>query len=245
MDVLVPYLAIIVILILTGSGLPLPEEIPIIAAGVLAAHGDLNPWPAVACCLFGALAGDCMMYLMGYHFGRGVLRDRHWWVRFVTPEREAKVEEMFRRHGLKVFFIARFLVVVRSPLLLAAGIMRVPFRRFLLIDLVSASAVVATFFGLSYQFGEGITKRIRATEVWLTVAVAVVLTVTVFFAWRRHRRQRSKDKSQPSDAPASGSQQQPDREDAVEDVVYEEKAVLKSVSHSPPNQVPTLGGGRS
>jgi membrane protein DedA with SNARE-associated domain len=182
------YLAIIVVLILTGSGLPVPEEVPIIAAGILSANGALEPLVAFVCCLFGALAGDCVMYAIGYHFGRGVLRDHRWWARFVTPQREAQIEVMFRRHGLKVFLLARFLVGLRSPVYLTAGILRVSFRRFFLIDLICATSVVGTFFGLTYLFGQHITAWVRNVEALLTVVVIAALTCVVFYFWRRRRR---------------------------------------------------------
>jgi membrane protein DedA with SNARE-associated domain len=185
------YMAIVVVLILTGSGLPLPEEVPTVVAGALAANGVLHPWLAVICCLFGAVAGDCIMYFIGYAFGRSVLQDHPWWVRFVTPQREAQVEEMFQRHGLKVFFLARFLVLVRSPLLLAAGILRVSFTRFLLIDLFSATMVVGSFFGLSYMYGEAIGRWIRRSEILLTVVVVFAVAGVALFLWRRHVRKMS------------------------------------------------------
>ena len=113
---------------------------------------------ALACCLFGAIVGDSIMYWIGYHFGRGVLAEHPWWARWVTPEREAQIEEKFRQHGFKVFFVARFLVGLRSPVYLTAGILRVSFRRFFLIDLFCATAVVSTFFGLTYLFGQFIPQ---------------------------------------------------------------------------------------
>ena len=155
------YLAITLVLILTGSGLPLPEEVPIIAAGILAANGTLDPWLALGCCLFGAIVGDAIMYWIGYHFGRGVLRDHRWWARWVTPQREARIETLFHEHGLKVFFVVRFLVFLRSPLYLTAGILQVSFRKFLLIDLVCATAVVSTFFGLTYFLGQNYRPTVQ------------------------------------------------------------------------------------
>lgn len=182
------YLAIVLVLILTGSGLPIPEEVPIIAAGILSANETLDPLVAFACCLFGALAGDCVMYWIGYHFGRGVLRDHRWWARFVTPEREQQVEVQFRRHGFKVFFVARFLVGLRSPVYLTAGILRVSFRRFFVIDLVCATSVVGTFFWLTYFFGTHIAQWVGRVEVLLTVVVCIALVCTVVYLWRRHLR---------------------------------------------------------
>jgi len=187
------YLAIVLVLILTGSGLPIPEEVPIIAAGVLSSHQQLDPWLALAACLFGALAGDCLMYWIGYHFGRSVVREHRWWAHFVKPEREAQMEQMIERHGLKVLFLARFLVVIRSPVYLSAGILRLPFRRFLLIDLFCATAVIGTFFGLSYRYGRHISQWIHRAEVLLTVVVMLALLGTAIYFWRRHRRKSAGD----------------------------------------------------
>lgn len=182
------YLGIIAILILTGSGLPIPEEVPVIAAGLLSAHGQMDPWLALGSCLIGAILGDCVMYWIGHHFGRRVLREHHWWTRFVKPERELQIEAMLQQHGLKVFFLARFLVGIRAPVYLSAGILRVPFRRFLLIDLFCASTVIGTFFGLSYRYGTTITRLIRHVEYVLSGVVFVALVAVGLYLWYRHRR---------------------------------------------------------
>ena len=182
------YLAIILVLILAGSGLPVPEEVPVIAAGILSANKSMNPSLAFASCLFGAIVGDCVMYWVGYHFGRGVLRDHHWWARFVTPTREAKIERMFHRHGLKLFLLARFLVGLRSPVYLTAGILRVSFRRFFLIDLICATAVVGTFFGLTYLFGRHITEFVYDMGLYLSAVVTLLVAGLVFLVWQRRRK---------------------------------------------------------
>jgi membrane protein DedA with SNARE-associated domain len=201
------YWAIMLVLVLTGSGLPIPEEVPIITAGVLAAEGVLQyPWLALGCCLFGAIVGDAIMYWIGYHFGRGVLREHRWWARFVTPKRECQVEQMFKRHGLKVFFVARFLVGLRSPVYLTAGILRVSFRRFVVIDLICATAVVGTFFGLSYLFGEHIAKFIRRAQLGITIAVVLVVAAIAFYLWRRYRRKHG-----PANLPCAGETDPPPR----------------------------------
>ena len=64
------YAGIILLLILTGAGLPVPEELPVFVAGVLSRHGTLQWGLAYASCLIGALCGDCVMYGIGRYFGR-------------------------------------------------------------------------------------------------------------------------------------------------------------------------------
>ena len=197
------YWAILLVLILTGSGLPIPEEVPIIAAGILAGNYVLNPWGALVCCLAGAVAGDAIMYWIGYHFGRGILH--RWWARFITPRRERKAEQMFERHGLKLFFVTRFLVALRSPVYLTAGIMRVSFRRFIVIDLICATVVVSTVFGLTYYLSQRISaddirKLIHRTELMLTIAVVlVVAAIALYFLRRYRRRHESGDLKHPAE----------------------------------------------
>jgi membrane protein DedA with SNARE-associated domain len=186
------YLAIIAILTLTGTGLPIPEELPIVTAGLLSAHGQMNPWLALAACLIGAISGDCVMYWIGRRFGRSVVREHPWYAHFVKPEREAEIEKMIEQHGLKVFLLARFLVGFRSPVYLTAGILRVSFRRFLLTDLFCASLVIGLFFGLSFFFGEAITTLIHDAEIGVTVVVLAALAVGGFYLWRRHRKKQSR-----------------------------------------------------
>ena len=202
------YFAIIGVLILTGTGLPVPEEVIIVAAGVLSSQELLDPWLAFASCLFGALAGDCVMYWIGYHFGRNVVREHPWWAHFVKPEREAQIEQMLAKHGLKVFFLARFLVGIRSPVYLSAGILHVPFRRFFLIDLFCATVIIGFFFGLSYRFGETIAAWIRGAEITLTCIVIVGTLAAVIYFWRRHQKTLAEEETPDeadSDEPTEGA----------------------------------------
>ena len=54
----VSYLGIVIFLTLTGIGLPIPEEVAIVAAGVASKAGALAWYKALAACLVGALLGD-------------------------------------------------------------------------------------------------------------------------------------------------------------------------------------------
>ncbi|MCH8047476.1 MAG: DedA family protein [Planctomycetes bacterium] len=198
------YFGIFVVLVLTGCGLPLPEEVPIVVAGVLAADGTLkNVYLALATCLLGAVAGDCVMYYIGHHFGRSWLREHPFLARHLTPERERQIEEKIRQHGLKVFFLARFMLGVRAPIYITCGIMRVPFRRFLFADAISASVVVSLVFGLSYWFGEDVRIWIKRSEWAITIIVAIVVIVVAVVMYRKYRR-RHRAAAQPTDVEPPG-----------------------------------------
>jgi len=177
------YGIIVLVLILTGAGLPMPEEVPIVYAGVAASVGTLNVWGALAACFIGALVGDCVLYTIGYKFGHGLAMKHPRLADFLHADREARVEKWITRHGLKVLFVARFLVFLRAPVYLAVGIMRMPVRRFVLFDTFSAAAVVGSVFGLSYLYGPNIQKFISGSELLLTAIVALCVAAALIWTW--------------------------------------------------------------
>lgn len=185
------YLGIIVFLILTGCGLPIPEEVPIVMAGFWSspADGRLNPWFAMISCFVGAVLGDVVMYGIGRKFGRQLLQKKAWFAHLLTPEKEHQIEDMFRKHGLKVLFVSRFLVGVRSPIYVTAGILKVPFRRFVLVDMFCAACMVGSFFALAYFFSDKVLAWIRNAEVAATVAV-VAIAIGAFVAYRIVRKRK-------------------------------------------------------
>ncbi len=186
----ISYLGIILVLILTGVGLPIPEEVPIIAAGIASSVGTLNPLWAFLSCLVGALLGDAVIYAIGYHFGHSLVTRHPRFAHLLHAEYEAKIEEMIRRHGLKVFFLSRFMVGIRAPVYLTAGVLRMSFRRFVLIDMLCATSVVGLFFGLSYAYGEQLTGWIRRSEIGLTAIIVVAAAVVGGYFLLRHLRQK-------------------------------------------------------
>lgn len=187
-----PYLALFLTLLFSGTGAPIPEEVAVVAAGILSAQGILDPIVAFFVCLSGAVLGDCLIYYLGHHFGKSVLREHRLWTHFITPEREAQMEEVIRLHGLKVLFMARFLVGIRAGLYLAAGVLRVPFRRFVITDAISAAVVVGIFFAISYRYGDRFAGWLRQIEVLLTIIVLATVAVAIVYFWQRYRRQKQK-----------------------------------------------------
>jgi membrane protein DedA with SNARE-associated domain len=190
------YAGIVLFLILTGCGLPIPEEAAIIAAGALSfPNGPLNPWLALLSCIFGAIAGDSVMYWIGRHFGVAVVHKHPLWLRMVTPEREEWIEKLLRKHGAKVILITRFMVGLRLPIYLTAGLLKVSYPRFLITDTICALFVVTLFFGLTYYFGGPIWAWLKEAEWGITVAVVAVVCIVAIYFYRRHTRRSATEDS--------------------------------------------------
>ena len=61
------YLGVFAVLVLGSLGVPIPEEIPIIAAAVLGHEGTIRWGLALPVCLLGVLSGDVVLYWVGRH----------------------------------------------------------------------------------------------------------------------------------------------------------------------------------
>src|SRR4030095_956643 len=87
-------------------GLPIPEELPIAIAAMMARWQLMNWAGALFSCVAGVLAGDMLLYWVGRHFGRQILK---WSTvrRILTPAREARVMDAYHRHGLEFVVMAR------------------------------------------------------------------------------------------------------------------------------------------
>src|SRR5271166_1827335 len=168
------YLGIALILILGGVGLPIPEEAPVILAGVLSRNGKMVPLLAFATCLFGVLIGDFVVYFLGYYHGEKVLSLRLT-RRLLTRGREAQIKGYFHRHGFKILILGRFAVGFRTAAYLTAGILKLPFLKLLATDIFAASLSTLLMFGLGYAFAHQIEASFDKLKHWLSAVVAIAL----------------------------------------------------------------------
>lgn len=182
------YPAVFLILLATGLGVPIPEELPIAIAAMMARWEVMHWFGALLSCLAGVLAGDILLYWVGRHFGRRIL---HWSTvrRILTPAREARVMDAYHRHGLKFVVLARLVMGLRAAAFLTAGLVRVPFPRFLLVDLVAVLVSVPLSFGVAYAVADSVAvalARVRELQLW--VAGLALLVAAGWLIVRRRRR---------------------------------------------------------
>lgn len=127
------YLAMFGILTLCGVGLPLPEEVTLLGSGLLVGWHEADFFAASLACSLGILAGDSIIFGLGYHFGGRFLL----WPPMqllLTPQRQARVQQFFLRHGTKALFLARFFPGVRIGVYAYAGSQRIRWQRFAGLD---------------------------------------------------------------------------------------------------------------
>jgi membrane protein DedA with SNARE-associated domain len=144
------YLAVFVMLLICGFGVPVPEDVTLVTGGVIAGLGYADPHTMVAVGMAGVMVGDGLVFVAGRFYGERVSRWRLF-RRVLTPERMEKTQDAFAKYGRWVMFVARFLPGLRTPVFFTAGMSRrVSFGTWFLMDGVAALISVPLWVYLGY-----------------------------------------------------------------------------------------------
>jgi membrane protein DedA with SNARE-associated domain len=185
------HLGIFLVLFAAGLGVPIPEEAPVVAAGALAHENVIRWWIALPVCIVGVLSGDVVLYWVGHHWGERILDWRM--VRYVlTREREERLMNAYRRHGVKIVFTARHVMGLRAAAFLTAGIAHIPFWKFLVVDAAAALVGVPVIFGIAFLFTDQLRRvlaDVHRFERWLVLyALVAIAAWLAFLGWRQNRK---------------------------------------------------------
>ena len=167
-------------------GIVVPALPLLFAVGALVGLGHISGPYALVCATLGAFIGDALSYWVGYRWGPQ-LRSRWPFSRY--PQWLDRGEAMFRRHGVKSIFIARFVGAVRPFVPAIAGMLHMPLRRYALPSLIACIAWSLLFLapgwvlGRSYDAVAAVADRLALVLGALVVAIAVVWAV-VLYTWR-------------------------------------------------------------
>ncbi len=123
------YLGIFVATLIESTFVPIPAEVTMIPAGILAAKGELNYWLVLASATAGVIAGSLINYWIGLRYGRALVVRYGPYV-FIKPEFLGKTELFFARYGWLAVFLGRLLPGVKHYISFVAGIARMKFQPF-------------------------------------------------------------------------------------------------------------------
>jgi len=187
------YWTLAITLLLENAGIPLPGETMLLFASFLAfQHHELSLGLIILVGTLACTLGDNLGYWIGHHGGRPLLH-RYQRVFRITDEKIARGEKLFERFGPTTIFFARFVFgmrVIAGPL---AGVLRMPWRRFVLFNFLGAAVWVTVISCVGYFFGRHWQRLLqivgRANLVVFVVALAVA-----WLLWRRYREREQKQK---------------------------------------------------
>jgi membrane protein DedA with SNARE-associated domain len=177
-----PYVVVLGLILLSGLGLPIPEDIPLILAGYLcySGHGYADPWVLFPLAFLAVVGADLMVFALGRRYGHHVPK-LPLMRRFLTEKRLARTERLLHKHGGKFMFAARFMPGLRAPAIFTAGNFRVPYWKFLLYDGGAAMLSVPLILGLAYYFAEHMEQVRKWVANGERGVIAVILLAAVVF----------------------------------------------------------------
>jgi len=183
-------IAMIVLLLASGFGIPIGEETVNLPAGILVGQGTMRAAPVFIAAYIGVLGGDFLWFSICRHFGRRLLH-RRWFRRFIHPRRLLEAKHAFDRRGAAVLILARFIPGSRTPALTIAGLLRMPWKKFITIELLTCLITVPTQVFIGYLIGRELAGSSLKTALFTGLAVvAVVIALTAALNWWRLSRKR-------------------------------------------------------
>jgi membrane protein DedA with SNARE-associated domain len=183
----VVYALVAAVIALESMGIPLPGEVILVSAALLAARQELEVspvWVAVAASA-GAIVGDSIGYLAGRRWG-----DRMFEIlgrrfpRQAGPDRLAYAEHIFTRYGVWAVFFGRFVALLRIFAGPMAGALRMPYPRFLAANALGGLVWACGTTMAIYTVGSRAEEWLKDSS-WIGLALAVAAAVAVSTVFRR------------------------------------------------------------
>ena len=211
------YLIVGLMIMVESLGIPVPGEIALVTAAVLATQHKMALSPAwiAASASAGAIAGDSMGYLIGHRAGSPLFD----WLgrkfpRHFGPGHVALAERVFTRHGVWAVFFGRFIALLRifaGPL---AGSLRMPYPRFLVANATGGIVWATGITYLIWFLGVAAEKWMSRLS-WLGLVAAVLVGLGITLLVRRKTTTLAREAEARADAEAQAeAEAQPDAEAA-------------------------------
>lgn len=180
------YLVVGLVVGLESVGIPLPGEIVLMTAALMSSQGHANPWLVGVSAITGAVGGDSIGYSIGRKGGKPLLeRLGRRFPRHFSPGHIATAERSFQRWGVWAVFFGRFVALLRifaGPL---AGVLRMPYGRFLAANALGGIVWAGGITAAIYYAGQVVEPWLkRFGYVGLGVAILFGLGSLLFVRWR-------------------------------------------------------------
>jgi membrane protein DedA with SNARE-associated domain len=182
---LVPFTSVLPILSRYGYAMLLPIAVvegPAMAlvAGALVAIGQLNGLTAWVLLCLADLVGDAGYYGLG-RFGHAPLLGAVSKRLSITPERLAPLERRFRENDWKLLMIGKT-QALGSIILYFAGASRMPFARYMLLNMLGTGPKVLLFGTIGYFLGRGVLHSTHVVD-YITFTLFGVAMALLILYW--------------------------------------------------------------
>ena len=190
------YPGVVILMAMESSIFPVPSEVVIPPAAILAAStGKMSLLGVVIAGTFGSWLGSAITYWVALAVGRPVVEK---WGRyfFIPPEKLERAERFMHRYEAGGLFFARLLPVLRHLISIPAGIIRMGFLKFSALTIVGAAIWCTVLAWLGGKVGgelraagknpldpEELVKAVKHESHWIIGAVLLLSQLYVLAMW--------------------------------------------------------------
>ena len=160
-------------------GIPLPGEIALVSAALLASRHtlDINPVAVGAAATTGAIIGDSIGYSIGRRFGMSLFeRLGNRFPKHFGPGHVALAKRLFARWGVWAVFVGRFIALLRILAGPLAGALKMPYPHFLAANASGGLLWAGGTTAVVYYAGLA-AERWLSRFSWIALVVAVLVGV--------------------------------------------------------------------
>ncbi|WP_329790676.1 DedA family protein [Lentzea sp. DG1S-22] len=188
---LLVYLVVGLVVGLESTGIPLPGEVVLVAAALMASHHDgVSPLFVGVAAAAGAIVGDSAGYALGKRFGPRVFE----WAgekfpRHFSEDRIGRARAVFERFGAGAVFSGRFVALLRilsGPL---AATMGMHYGKFLLANAAGGIVWAGGTTAAVYFVGEA-AEHYLAEFSWVALLLVLVVVIALGVRARLRRSRR-------------------------------------------------------
>ena len=181
------YIGIILGMAIESSLVPLPSEIVMIPAGVLAQKGEMNFFMVVFCGVLGSYIGSLANYVGAYIIGRPLIV-KYGKYFFLSEKKLKRVEAFFRKFGNISIFIARLIPVVRHFISIPAGFAKMNFWQFSIYTILGSTLWMIILTAVGYFIGQNSQKVHELMPLLKMGALGFCLVVIGYICWRFYKK---------------------------------------------------------
>jgi membrane protein DedA with SNARE-associated domain len=200
------YFGIVFLMFASSFGLPLPEEVPLVSAGLVghvALHPHLYPrseyggepvniYTLAAVSFCAVFFSDLLIFFIGKFLGKKLLvRPRFAALR--NSKNFLKVEALTKQYGALASGIFRFTPGLRFPGHMTCGMMGVPTWKFIAVDGTAALLTVPTQILLVGYYGDVILQNFKIFKFILLGVLAMLLILALIKKlpqWRARKQSK-------------------------------------------------------
>ncbi|HEY0323720.1 MAG TPA: VTT domain-containing protein [Pyrinomonadaceae bacterium] len=177
-----------------AAGFFLPGDSLLVVAGLFAAAGKLNIAILLATLFIAAVVGDAVGYLTGSKMGPRIFKREK--SLLFRPSHLQKAQGFYDKYGGKTIIIARFVPIVRTFAPIVAGAAKMPYRRFVVFNViggflwVSSMILSGYFLGsiLKSRFGINLDEHIE----WVVIIVVALSLLPPVIEYIKSRKEKAR-----------------------------------------------------